>query len=131
MVIDDCADAYSSESTSAPYRYAKVLGTYHVNVIFCNDDRVDYTPIRVDFLWVRWYAQIDVARTGWVAQKLDRLRFPPMANEGSFGFLDPSDILRGCHLIPVFAKGRLHTIGKGLSLHAKDSTDWHEYYINR
>lgn len=130
MVTDNCADAHSS--TSVPYRYAKVLGTYHVNVVFLNNERVDYTPIRVEFLWVRWYEQVDVGRTGWAAQKLDRLRFPPMADEAAFGFLDPSDILRGCHLIPVFAKGRRHIMGqKGVSFHAKDSLDWQEYYIGR
>lgn len=80
-------------SDSARYRYARVLGTYHVNVIFVGPGMVDSNPIRMEFLWLRWYEQLDVAGTGWVAQKLDRLRFPPMVNTDSFGFLDPADVM--------------------------------------
>ncbi|KAF7967387.1 hypothetical protein HWV62_34433 [Athelia sp. TMB] len=54
-----------------------------------------------------------------------------MANQDSFGFLDPADVLRGCHIIPVFAKGKHHSSGKGMSFCAKDSNDWNKYYINR
>ena len=62
---------------------------------------------------------------------LDRIRFGPMAADDTFGFLDPSVVLRGCHIIPAFAKGKLHSDGKGMSLCARDSSDWSEYYVNR
>jgi hypothetical protein len=35
--------------------YGKVLGIYHVNVIYTGSGMVNYTPIRMEFLWVRWY----------------------------------------------------------------------------
>lgn len=100
-------------------------------MIYAGSGAVDRSPIRMEFLWLRWYEQVDAARTGWAAQRLDRLRFPPLANEDSFGFLDPADVLRGCHIVPVFWKGRRHADGCGLSSHSKDKTDWAEYYVNR
>jgi len=36
---------------------------------------------------------------------LDTVRFVPMADEDVFGFVDPADVLRGCHVIPSFADG--------------------------
>lgn len=121
----------SDSSQSPMYRYARVHGTYHANIIFVGQGIVDYNAIRIEFLWVQWYKQVDCTHTGWVAQKLDRLRFPPMANDDSFGFLDPADVLCGCHILPVFSKGRVHSDGKGMSFHAKDARDWVEYYVNR
>jgi hypothetical protein len=54
-----------------------------------------------------------------------------MNEDDTFGFLDPSDVLRSCHIIPAFAKGKLHADGKGLSALAHDSPDWTMYYVNR
>ncbi|KAG1775826.1 hypothetical protein EV702DRAFT_972611, partial [Suillus placidus] len=47
-----------------------------------------------------------------------------------FGFVDPSDILRGCHIIPQFSQGLWHLDGKGVSNCAQDKLDWRCYYIN-
>ena len=69
--------------------------------------------------------------TGWKARKLDCVQFPSMSDGDAFGFLDPSDVLRACHIVPVFAKGKLHSDSKGLSGCAQDSSDWVEYYVNR
>ncbi|KAG1738145.1 uncharacterized protein EDB91DRAFT_1054736 [Suillus paluster] len=81
--------------------YAKVLGVYHTNVIFIGSGMVNYTPIQMEFLWVRWYPV-----SAWDTSTMDCVRFPPMADEHSFDFLDPTDVLRGCHIIPSFAGKR-------------------------
>ncbi|KIK32033.1 hypothetical protein CY34DRAFT_66591, partial [Suillus luteus UH-Slu-Lm8-n1] len=57
--------------------------------------------------------------------------FPPLMDEDSFDFLDPADVLRGCHIIPSFASHRKHSDGLGMSASAGDKDNWHEYYINR
>lgn len=114
-----------------PFCYARVLGIYHANVVYTGPGMVNYQPHRMEFLWVRWYHQIDAARTGWKYRKLDRANFAPISAAGAFGFVDPSDILRACHLIPVFHKGLQHVDGHGFSRFAQDSSDWVEYYINR
>jgi hypothetical protein len=112
------------------FRYARVLGVYHANVVYVGPGMLDYQPQRVEFLWVRWYDHVEI-RSGWDARKLDQLRFPSAMDSDSYGFIDPDDVLRCCHIVPVFAKGRLHADGKGLSRCAKDSSDWVRYYINR
>ncbi|KAG2052975.1 hypothetical protein BDR06DRAFT_982936 [Suillus hirtellus] len=103
------------------YIYGNVLGVYHVNVIFIGHGMVDYTPIRMEFLWIHWYESMDQYST---------LHFLPLVDEHSFNFLDPADVLQGCHIIPHFAHGRRHDDGLGLSACVGDKEDWHEYYIN-
>jgi hypothetical protein len=112
------------------FSYGKVLGVYHVNVIYVGIGMVDFTPFRVEFLWVRWYEPMEQV-SSWDTSTLDRLRFPPMNDESSFDFIDPEDILRGCHIIPAFARGKRHHDGSGVSACAGDKEDWREYYVNR
>jgi len=83
----------------------------------------------MEFIFVRWYESTGEVPAGWEAKKLDHLRFLPMADDGAFGFIDPSDIMRSCHIIPAFARGMLHCDGKGLSSCARDYADWAEYYV--
>ena len=115
-----------------PYTYARVIGIYHVNVIYAGAWRADYTPHRMEFLWVRWYEHDTSAAMGsWVLNKLDCLRFPPMSLDDTFGFLDPTDVMRAAHIIPSFRAGKCHSSLSSLSLCAKDKEDWRSYYQNR
>jgi len=114
-----------------PFLYARVLGIYHANVIYTGEGRLDYTAQMVKFLWVRWYEYDGTQSTGWQDMKLDSLRFPPMATERAFGFVDPADVLRGCHIIPSFAGGKARLDGVGLSKLAYDAQDWTQYRVNR
>lgn len=116
-----------------PFSYAHILGIFHVNAIYIGPGMVDYTPRQLDFLWVRWYQHDRHGRdpTGWDSYLLDQISFPPMALSSSFGFIDPADVLRGCHIIPNFAKGKRYNDGVGLSQCASDSEDWHSYYVGR
>lgn len=52
------------------YMYGKVLGIYHVNVIYIRNGMIDYTPFRMEFLWIRWYEPIDQCST-WETSTLD------------------------------------------------------------
>lgn len=124
MVIAD-----EEDSERHPFMYARVLGIYHVNVIYIGPGMVDYRPRRLEFLWVRWF-ELE-AEGDWSQSKLDIVAFPPMADGSSFGFLDPEDVVRGCHIIPRFSKGRRYVDARGLSRCARDSDDWKSYYINR
>jgi hypothetical protein len=114
-----------------PFRYARVLGIYHANVVYVGPGMTGYEPRRMEFLWVRWYHLEPTNSTGWSAHKLDRIRFPPIAEDDSFGFIDPSDVLRSCHIIPAFACKKVHEDNKGLSRCARDLLDWVSYYVNR
>ena len=113
-----------------PYLYAHVLGIFHANVTYVGPGMVDYRSCRVDFLWVRWYHYVEEG-AGWDVSRLDRVCFPPMVDKHAFGFIDPDDVLRGCHIIPQFSRGPRHLDGTGISHCAHDATDWHFYYVNR
>jgi hypothetical protein len=131
MLLTNNCDAEGISRTKHPFLYARVLGIYHVNIIYTGEDRLDYTPRRVEFLWVRWFEYDGSRSVGWPDMKLDSLRFPPMADQGAFGFVDPRDVLRGCHILPRFSKGKARVDGVGLSRLAHDAQDWSRYHVNR
>jgi|SRR6266436_7027565 len=131
MVLTGALDDSMDPNITHPFSYARVLGIYHVNVVYAGPGMTDYQPRRMNFLWVRWYRRIERILTGWGARRLDRLEFPPVAGEDAFGFIDPSDVLRCCHIIPAFSSGKVHEDGRGLSFCARDSSDWVAYYVNR
>lgn len=123
----DNTDAYDDESSA--FIYARVLGICHVNVIQIGTATPDYTPKRLDFLWVRWFRTISTG--SWRMRRLERVSFPPMVDDCSFGFIDPNDVVRACHVIPAFSFGVQHPDSQGLSLCARDSADFCQYYIGR
>jgi hypothetical protein len=117
-----------------PFLYARIIEIFHVNAIYLGGQvtTVDYQPHKIEVLWVRWFEHDTTVPAGsWCQSRLDRLRFPPMNNEDAFGFLDPVNVVRGCHIIPAFATGRRYADGRGISPHAKDSKDWRSYHVNR
>ena len=124
--------APNKENTSlnCPFFYARVLGIYHANVVYIGPGMVDYSPRRLEFLWVRWYHNVAPMHS-WKMAKLDRLQFFPAADERAFGFVDPGDVLRGCYIAPAFSAGKVHPDGNGLSRCARDSQDWRCYFVNR
>ena len=113
-----------------PYIYTQVLGIFHVDVTYIGPGMIDYHSHWIDFLWVRWYQYVE-EDAGWDVSSLDHMCFPPMADEHAFGFVDPDDVLRACHIIPQFSRGPRHPDGTGISRCAQDASDWHFYYINR
>jgi hypothetical protein len=130
MTLTDTHDD-QDQDTIHPFSYARVLGIYHVNVVYVGPGMIDYQPRRLEFLWVRWYQRSQTIQAGWQARKLDRVQFLPPADDGAFGFIDPSDVMRGCHIVPAFCRGKAHIDGKGLSHCARDFSDWAAYYVNR
>ena len=124
--------AENDDDSDHPFLYARVIGIFHVNVVYTGGTMVDYRPRKVEVLWVRWFEHDTNASVGnWSLSKLDRLRFPPMAREDAFGFLNPADVVRGCHIVPAFAAGKRYGDARGISPCAKDSKDWRSYYVNR
>jgi hypothetical protein len=120
-----------NDDSDHPFLYARILGIFHTNVIYTGGEEPDYNARRVEFLWVRWFEYDGSRSVRWDECKLDSVHLPPMATEGAFGFVDPSNVLRSCHVIPAFAKGRVHLDGVGLSRIARDAEDWSCYYVNR
>ncbi|KIM83847.1 hypothetical protein PILCRDRAFT_55766, partial [Piloderma croceum F 1598] len=85
----------------------------------------------IEFLWVWWFEYDGTRLVQWRGRRLDSLRFPPLATQGAFRFVDPRDMLRGCHIIPAFTKGKHHLDGVNISSCAHDGKDWTCYHINQ
>jgi hypothetical protein len=127
MVLAD-----NDNTSDHPFLYARIVRIFHVNAIYTGGPTADYRPRKVEVLWVRWFEHDMNAPIGsWSDSRLDRLHFPPMAGEHAFGFVNPADVVRGCHIIPAFSSNRRHSDGRGISLCARDANDWHSYYLNR
>jgi hypothetical protein len=85
-----------------PFWYARVIGIFHINVEYREDDTGMYShPTRMDFLFVRWF-RWDNSPAGWTAKRLQRLEFFDEDSPDAYGFLDPDSVIRGIHLIPSF-----------------------------
>jgi hypothetical protein len=130
MLLADHADG-SDPPNLHHFLYARILGAFHANVIYPGPGPPDYKARRFDFLWVRWFEVVDPGSSGWKHSTLDSLRFPPLHRSDSFGFVDPDDVLRGCHILPAFAKGKRIETKVDVSRCAKDSKDYLLYYVNR
>lgn len=117
-------------STAHPFCYARVLGIFHANAIYNGPGLKDHQPRRLEFLWVRWFEVLEGHReqNAW---KLDVVRFVPMDEDDAFGFVDPADVLRSCHLIPDFSTGKLHPDCQAMSRASRDAHDSKLYCVNR
>src|ERR1700733_9445386 len=93
MLLANHADGSADSSDSHHFLYARVLGAYHVNVIYTGPGMQDYEARCFNFLWVRWFEIIDPASSGWASSTLDSVHFPPMHGNHLFGFVDPKDVL--------------------------------------
>lgn len=122
---------WEGNSDAHPFHYARVLGIYHANIIYMGEENRDYTPHRLEFLHVRWFEMDDTIVGGWSSLRLDRVRLRPITETGSFGFLDPADILRGSHMISAFSFDKPNKNGTGLSGLSTNVLDNILYYVNR
>lgn len=118
----------SEEDSYHRFCYARIMGIYHTNVQYIGPGMQDYLPRRLDFLHIRWFERVPQQDL----HGLHALQFVPMDDPGSFDFMDPADVVRGCHLIPAFRHGRLHQESSSTSIaQLGDSKIWKYYYVNR
>ncbi|KAJ3542953.1 hypothetical protein NMY22_g3318 [Coprinellus aureogranulatus] len=116
--------------------YGRLLGIFHANILYMGPGALDFRRRRFDFLWVRWYGQVPSQQPSLVTQRqeLDRVKLIPITNADSWGFIDPSQILRAAHILPRFSLGQVYPDKKDkriLSKCAREREDWAEYYVNR
>ncbi|KIM71547.1 hypothetical protein PILCRDRAFT_16970 [Piloderma croceum F 1598] len=87
----------------------------------------------MEFVLVRWFGWAPDHHSGVTAARLPKIGFVEDNDELAFGFLDPSLIIRGCHLVPAFSDGKTtnllrttHTIVRPLG----EIDDWVNFYVN-
>lgn len=123
----------NNDSSTHPFWYARVLGIYHADVIDNHPGQAGRAK-RLEFLFVRWFGTEEGWDSGWDSCRLDRVGFVPDSDPDAFGFLDPQDVVRGCHLIPAFTEGRTTTLLRSpsrLARNKREDDDWERFYVNR
>lgn len=116
-----------------PYWYARVLRVFRAHVRHCGVDSRNLSVQPIEVLWVRWYGIVPGHRYGSTSARLPKVGFVPDSDSAAFGFLDPSLVIRGCHLIPVFSDGRTPNLlraGPSLGRAPGEVDDWSAYYVN-
>lgn len=106
---------------SQRYLYARVLGIFHANVVYMDPGSQNYQPRRMEFLWVRWFQPY--SSVTWESRRLDTIKFRPVNDAYAFGFLDPADVIRACHILPRTPLEKVHQ-KVGMSRLAADKEDW-------
>ena len=116
-----------------PYWYAHVLGVFHATVVHTGSAARNRSMQHMEFLWVRWFGTEPSYKPGFRTGRLPKIGFVPDTDSSAFGFLDPSLVIRGCHLVPSFADGRtpelLQTSTATAARRPDEMEDWVNYYV--
>ena len=116
-----------------PYWYAWVLGVFHARVFHTGPLATNWSVQHIKFLWVRWFGIDPEHRYGHKVARLPKIGFVPESDPLAFGFLDPSLVLRGCHLIPAFNYGWTSDLLMAPLTAARppdEDDDWVSFYVN-
>ena len=127
--------SHEEDSESHPYWYARIIGLFHVVVRHPSS----INPITLDVARVRWYGKDpDSYQSGWKARRLPRIGFVEYMEDDSssspaFGFIDPTHIIRGVHLIPAFHYGMTNELlapSTSARLPGEGDLDFKVFYVN-
>ncbi len=125
-----------TEEGAEAYWYARVIGVYHANVWVERTDIPDARRVRrMDFLWVHWFGKEPEYIAGSRRACLPKVGFVESTDEFAFSFVDPANVIRGCHLVPAFHEGRtveLLPVPRTVSrcLNPGDHDNWVNFYVN-
>lgn len=116
------------EDENELWSYASVLAVYHVTVRTASNTK----PNTLTILWVRWMQRNTDRLTGPNSRNYTRVSFVPWSGTigSTFDFVDPSHVVRACHLIPTFNLGRTCDL-LDPSIARDPKGDWCAYYPNR
>jgi hypothetical protein len=123
----------SDNEEEHPLWYARVIHIFHVKVYHNSPDNLSHRPVLLHVLWVRWYGYDYITPGGFSSLRLHRVGFGEYHSDDSFGFVNPADVVRAVHLIPVFALGKTpHLLPAGsMARHNEDEDeDYSRYYVN-
>ena len=118
------------------YWYAHVIGIFHAYVLSTHPDVRVRTLRSMDFLWVRWFG-VEPApyHHGFRYARLPKIGFVESLDKYAFTFLDPTQVVRGAHLIPAFSTGctsALLPVPRSVAriLIPNEEDDWVNFYVN-
>ena len=116
-----------------PFWYAQVLRAFHIEVLHTGPEARCRSLQTMELLWVRWLGVEPKYRWGFRTARLPKVGFVPESDDNAFGFLDPSLIIRGCHLIPCFHDGRTTALmkqGHSIARDPMEEDDQCSFYVN-
>ena len=123
----------ASRDDEHPFWYARVLRAFHLKISF-HQDSTTCSEQTMEVLWVRWLSVDCDHKWGFKEARLPKVGFvPDHPDHAPFGFLDPSLVLRGCHLIPSFSDGRTNELlapGPSIARLPGEVGDWAAFYVN-
>ncbi|KAH9911513.1 uncharacterized protein B0H18DRAFT_842680, partial [Fomitopsis serialis] len=103
MLLAPHEDDEDDNANGHPYWYARVIGIFHLNVKHRGFLSKSKSAQRMDVLWIRWFGRDTTAPGGFETCRLHRIGFINHDAPNAFGFLDPKQVLRACHILPCFA----------------------------
>ena len=113
--------------------YCQLLKAFHIEVHYCPGG-VSHPKETLEVLWVCWLGIDPDHRWGFQQCALPKVGFMPKQGDSpAFGFLDPSLVIHGCHLIPAFVDGctdQLLQKGQSVARLHDETDDWAGYYVN-
>jgi hypothetical protein len=115
-----------------PFWYAQVLGVFHTRILHVGPAATNRSVQNVEFLWVRWLGLVPDHQFGFKSAHLPKIGFVEHTDSLAFGFLDPSLVIRGCHLIPAFANGKTSSLLPFTPTAARspnEHEDWVAFYV--
>jgi hypothetical protein len=115
-----------------PYWYAHILGVFHAQIFHTGPAATNRSVQYMEFLWVRWYGEVPGHQWGFKAARLFKVGFIPDTDSSAFGFLDPSLVIRGSHLIPAFNDGKTTDLLTAQTTAARppgQTEDWRAFYV--
>jgi hypothetical protein len=84
---------------------------------------IDMFHEQVNFLWVRWFGRGLTYHSDWKAKQLPRTWF--IDSSDAFGIVGPCEVIRGVHLIPEFAYGKMSDLCHSIARNPKEKDlDW-------
>ena len=117
-----------------PFWYARALRAFQIPTCYLGRRSKNPSFHKMDVLWVRWLGVEPNYSWSFKHARLPKVGFIPDTDEDlAFGFLDPSSVIRACHLIPAFAGGRTAALmkpGPSLGRLPGETDDWGSSYVN-
>jgi hypothetical protein len=115
-----------------PFWYARILGVFHAQVFHTGALAKNRSVQHMEFLWVRWFGIVEGHKYGANVARLPKIGYLNETDVSAFGFLDPSLVIRGCHLIPAFTDGRTQDLlatTTSLCRPIGETDDWAAFYV--
>ncbi|KIM70496.1 hypothetical protein SCLCIDRAFT_18613 [Scleroderma citrinum Foug A] len=116
-----------------PFWYAQVIRVFHIEVLHVGPNAQCRSPQSMELLWVHWLGVEPRYHWGFREAWLPKVGFVPESDYNAFGFLDPSLVIHGCHLIPAFSDSHTTVLlrqGASIARHPTEDDDWSSYYVN-